>query len=67
MTSVAVLERLRAACLEAAVLGYEDAGIRGLCAEGRWEAALAAMRQLDLAGLLEAAAESPDAGDAPDT
>lgn len=67
MTSVAVLERLRAACVQAAVLAYEDAGVRGLCAEGRWEAAVAAMRQLDLTGLLEAPAESAHAGDAPDT
>ena len=40
-------EHVRAACLEAALAAYEDAGIRGLCAEGRWEAALAAIRQLE--------------------
>ncbi len=28
-----VVEALRAACVEAALLAYEDAGIRGLCAE----------------------------------
>jgi hypothetical protein len=44
-------ERVRAACLEAAIQAYEDAGIRGLCAEGRWEAAVAAIRQLDLSAL----------------
>lgn len=27
---------------------YEDAGVRGLCAEGRWEVAIDAMRRLDL-------------------
>ena len=43
-----VAERVRAACLEAASRAYEDAGIRGLCAEGRWEAAVDAMRRLDL-------------------
>jgi hypothetical protein len=42
------VERVRAACLEAAIQAYEDAGIRGLCAEGRWEAAIDAIRQLDL-------------------
>ena len=64
MTSVALIERLRDAWLEAAVLAYEDAGIRGLCAEGRWEAALAAVRQLDLSGLLEPPDRSADAPDA---
>lgn len=39
-------ERVRAACVDAALLAYEEAGIRGLCVEGRWEAAVAAIRQL---------------------
>ena len=43
-------ESVRAACLDAAIQAYEDAGIRGLCADGRWEAALAAIRLLDLSG-----------------
>ena len=55
------LEAVRAACLEAALLAYEDAGIRGLCAEGRWEAALAAIRHVDLSGVLEPPAESAHA------
>jgi hypothetical protein len=53
-----VVEAVRAACLEAALLAYEDAGIRGLCAEGRWEAALAAIRHVDLSGVLEPPAGS---------
>jgi pentatricopeptide repeat protein len=53
---------VRAACLDAARLAYEDAGIRGLCAEGRWEAALAAIRDLDLSGVIESAAGSPPVG-----
>lgn len=40
---------LRQACLQAAADAYEDAGLRGLCAEGRWECALDAMRAVDLA------------------
>jgi len=48
-----LVETVRAACLDAALLGYEDAGIYGLCAEGRWEAAVAAIRHLDLSGMLE--------------
>jgi pentatricopeptide repeat protein len=46
-------EAVRAACVKAALDAYEDAGIRGLCAEGRWEAALSAIRDLDLSGVLE--------------
>jgi hypothetical protein len=53
-----VLETVRAACLNAALAAYEDAGIRGLCADGRWEAALAAIRHVDLSGVLEAPADS---------
>jgi hypothetical protein len=46
-------QTVRAACLDAAIQAYEDAGIRGLCADGRWEAALAAIRQVDLSDVLE--------------
>lgn len=51
-------EAVRAACLAAAMAAYEDAGIQGLCPEGRWEAAVAAIRRLDLAAVAPAA---PDA------
>jgi hypothetical protein len=51
--SPSLVETVREACLEAALAAYEDAGIRGLCAEGRWEAALAAIRHLDLSGVVE--------------
>ena len=33
-------KRIRDACLEALLQAYEDAGVQGLCAEGRWEAAV---------------------------
>jgi methenyltetrahydrofolate cyclohydrolase len=39
---------LRRAMLDAALAAYDDAGLSGLCAEGRWEAAVDAMRTLDL-------------------
>lgn len=42
------LEAVRLACLNAARDAYEDAGLRGLCPEGRWEAALGAISSLDL-------------------
>lgn len=47
-------EAVRSACLEAARKAYEDAGMSGLCAEGRWELALQAIRELDLEALLSA-------------
>jgi hypothetical protein len=55
-------EKVRAACLNAALGAYEDAGVSGLCAEGRWEAALAAIRHLDLSGVVEIQADvdTPD-------
>jgi hypothetical protein len=63
--SAIVADTVRTACLDAARLAYEDAGIRGLCAEGRWEAALAAIRNLDLSGVIESAAGSPRTGQDP--
>ena len=47
-------EAVRAACIKAALEAYEDGGILGLCAEGRWEYAISAMRQLDVATVLRA-------------
>jgi hypothetical protein len=47
-----VAKRIRQACLEAVLQAYEDAGMQGLCAEGRWEAAISALRTVDLAPLL---------------
>lgn len=41
-------ERVRRACIDAALAAYEDAGVQGLCPEGRWESAVSAMRRLDL-------------------
>jgi hypothetical protein len=45
----ALAERVRNALIECALAAYADAGVRGLCAEGAWEAAVSALRQLDLA------------------
>ena len=41
-------EIVRDACLKAARGAYENAGISGLCEEGRWECALDAIRSLDI-------------------
>lgn len=47
-----LVESIRRAVVEAGEAAYEDAGIQGLCAEGRWEAAVAAMRSVDLASII---------------
>jgi hemoglobin len=49
-------EAVRRACIEAALAAYEDAGIRGLCAEGRWEVAIEAVNRLDLSPFTNEAA-----------
>jgi hypothetical protein len=48
-----IAQTVRRACIEAALAGYEEAGIAGLCHEGAWEAAVDAMRALDLDALIE--------------
>lgn len=46
-------EQIRVACLKAARDAFEDAQMRGLCAEGALEAALGAIEMLDLDALIE--------------
>jgi hypothetical protein len=54
-------KRIRDTCIEAVLQAYEDAGMQGLCAEGRWEAAVDALRTVELAPLLrELKHTSPD-------
>ena len=48
-------EAIRTACLEAALRAYEDAGISGLCEEGRWECAVQAIQAVDLSALIKQA------------
>jgi hypothetical protein len=43
---------VQAACLRAALDGYEQAGLSGLCAEGRFEMAIDAIRALDLGSVV---------------
>lgn len=47
-----IAEAVRAACLKAAQEGYENAGISGLCEEGRWECAVDAIRSLNLESVI---------------
>ena len=46
-------EAIRAACLQAALDGYEDARMDGLCHEGAWENAIGVIRSLDIEAILE--------------
>ncbi len=55
-----IAEAVRQACLKAASDAYEQAGISGLCGEGRWEIALDAIRQLDVAKLVQAKQDETD-------
>ena len=45
-------EAVRAACLQAALDAYEQGGLAGMCAEGRWEMATDAIRALKLEELM---------------
>src|SRR5215468_10884632 len=61
-------EAVRQACIAAALQAYDDAGVSGLCHEGRWECAVDAMRALPLRPLVQAlllAAEDKEGGGLP--
>ena len=47
-----IAESVRSACVQAALDGYEQAQIAGLCQEGAWEVAVDAIRMLDLKEIL---------------
>ena len=47
-----VAEAVIKACRESLVAAYEDAGISGLCAEGRWEMALDSLRSIDFSQII---------------
>lgn len=47
-----IAETIRRACIEIAIQAYEDAGLSGLCLDGRWEYAVDAIRGFDLRPLL---------------
>jgi hypothetical protein len=53
-------ERERSALVQRALAAYEDALVQGLCAEGAWEAAVAAMRRIDLGSVLSEEAARPE-------
>ena len=57
---IEIARAVRSACVQAALDGYEQAQIAGLCQEGAWEVAVDAIRRVDLREILRqtAAAES---------
>lgn len=50
----------RDALLDLLLDAYEDAGLQGLCGEGRWEAAVGAVRAVDAASIVQRARPSTD-------
>jgi Protein of unknown function (DUF3565) len=59
----AVAEAVRQALASVAREAYEEGGLSGLCAEGRWELALDAMRAADLTpAILRALGQKPREG-----
>ena len=48
-----VAEAVRDACREAVVEAWEDAGIQGLCVEGRCEVAVGAIERIGLKKIVE--------------
>ena len=49
----ATAEKIREACAREFIRAYEEAGIKGLCEEGRIEYAIDAVRSLDLEKTLD--------------
>jgi hypothetical protein len=59
----AVAEAVREALASVARQAYEEGGMSGLCAEGRWDLALDAMRAADLTpAILRALGQKPQEG-----
>lgn len=49
---IEIAQAVRSACVQAALEGYEQAQIAGLCREGAWEVAVDAIRMVDLKEIL---------------
>ncbi len=48
-----IAQLVKDACIRAVLEGYENAAMSGLCHEGAWEAAISAIRMLDLETILK--------------
>ncbi len=53
----ALAEAVRQACVQTALDAYEQGGLAGLCAEGRWEMAIDALRTIKVDELLQKKSE----------
>ena len=49
---IEIAHQIKEACINAAIAGYKNAAMSGLCYEGAWEAAVSAMQMLDLDTIL---------------
>ena len=56
---IEIARAVRSACVQAALDGYEQAQIAGLCQEGAWEVAVDAIRMVDLKEILRKTAAEP--------
>jgi pentatricopeptide repeat protein len=54
---IAIAVSVRESCINAAIRAHEDAGISGLCAEGRWELAIRALRDLAVNSIVSSTLE----------
>lgn len=50
-----VAEALLDKCQQALTKSFDEAGVSGLCVEGRWEAAIGAIKSLELHEIIESA------------
>ncbi len=50
---MALAQRVRATVLDLVLAAYEEAGVSGLCAEGRLDYAIDRARQVDLSPMLK--------------
>ena len=57
---IQLAEAVRDACVQTAIEGYEQAGLSGLCAEGRWEMAVNSMVSLDLDSVVREVTDEPN-------
>jgi len=64
MDEETLVASIRGAFVEAAVRAWDEAGMAGLCAEGRWEAVLGALRSVSVAPLVNASERSRREGHA---
>lgn len=53
ITMLSIAQHVKSACIEAAIDGYQNAAISGLCHEGATEASISAIRMVNLESLVD--------------